>query len=245
VIADVRVFASDTLPDLAVTLIERGRSTIYYNPTLLERVGPRLARFFLAHEYGHIVGGHSGGAFGAGDPDFPLARRAQELAADCYAAQRLAATDPGDIEAAIHFFTLIGDFRFDDLHPSGSERAARIAACAASPALPPSGYKGIVTIAAPVTPVSIYGCEARIWIDQVPVGMVSNLRAAGSSIAVHGLDPGVHTYSLVVRIYHLDQGLQFTPVGTVEAGGTVPVPAGGTLIVDWTPGDSPSLRGVP
>jgi hypothetical protein len=31
-------------------------------------------------------------------------------------------------------------------------------------------------------------------------------------------------------------------VGTLEAIGTVPVPADGTLIVEWTPGDAPSLR---
>jgi hypothetical protein len=27
--------------------------------------------------------------------------------------------------------------------------------------------------------------------------------------------------------------------------GTTTVPAGGTLVVEWTPGDSPSLREVP
>jgi hypothetical protein len=245
VIADVRVFATDTLSDLAVTVIERGRSTIYYNPTLLERVGPRLARFFLAHEYGHIVGGHGGGAFGAGDPDFPLARRAQELVADCYAAQRLVANDPADVDAAIRFFDLIGDFRFDDLHPSGTERATRIAACAASRARPVTAGNAVVTIVAPTAPISVYGCEARVWIDQVPVGAVSNLRAAGRTLVLHGLEPGIHAYSLVVQVYHLDNGFQLTPVGTVEAMGTVPVPAGGTLVVEWTPGDSPSLREAP
>jgi hypothetical protein len=77
------------------------------------------------------------------------------------------------------------------------------------------------------------------------VGVVSNLRAAGRALVLHGLEPGIHAYSLVVRVYHLDNGFQLTPVGTVEAMGTVPVPAGGTLVVEWTPGDSPSLREVP
>jgi len=183
------------------------------------------------------------GAFGADDPDFPLARRAQELEADCYAAQRLA-SDPADIEAAIRFFRLIGDFRFDDLHPSGSERASRIAACASTQPRPVT-WTGIVTISAPATSVSVYGCEARIWIDQVPVGMVSNLRAAARTVALRGLEPGVHTYALVVRLYHLDGGFQLTPVGTVEAKGTVPVPPDGTLLVEGTPGDAPSLREGP
>ena len=177
VIADVRVVASDTLEDVALTVIERGRSTIYYNPGLLDHVGPRLARFFLAHEYGHIVGGHGGGAFSAGDPDFSLARRAQELDGDCYAAQRLASSDLADVAAAIRFFTLIGGFRFDDLHPSGTERAARIAACAATGAV------------------------------GVPAEAPSTL----------------------------------TPVGTVEATGSVAVTAGGSLLVTWSPGARPAL----
>jgi hypothetical protein len=246
VIADVRVVASDTLGDVALTVIERGRSTIYYNPGLMEHVGPRLARFFLAHEYGHIVGGHGGGAFSAGDPDFSLARRAQELDADCYAAQRLAASDLADVAAAIHFFSLIGGFRFDDLHPSGNERAARIAACAAiGPVQVTTGAPSAITISAPSASVSVYGCEARVWIDQVPIGVVSNLRAAGSVLAVRGLEPGIHTYSVVLRLYHLDARFQLTPVGTVEATGSVAVTAGESLLVTWSPGVPPALVALP
>ncbi|HLQ22124.1 MAG TPA: hypothetical protein VK132_02900 [Gemmatimonadales bacterium] len=239
---DVRVFPNDTLRDVAVTVLERGRPTIYYSPTLLAQVGPDLGRFFLAHEYGHIVGGHTGGALGAGDPGFSTARRAQELEADCYAAQRLASTAPADVEAAIRFFTLIGEFRFDDLHPSGSERAARSAACAAI--LPPATVPAStpVTVMAPANPVSVYGCEAQLWIDRVPVGVVSNIRAAAARLTLPALEPGIRAYTIVLHLYYLDQALQLTPMGTVEATGTVAVAAGDTLMVDWTPGATPTLR---
>lgn len=222
-------------------MLERGRPTIYYSPTLLAQVGPQLGRFFLAHEYGHIVGGHTGGALGAGDPGFSSGRRAQELEADRYAAERLASTDSADVEAAIRFFTMTGNFRFDDLHPTGSERAARIAACAAVPRAPGS-VSLPVTIAAPASPISVYGCEAQLWIDRVPVGTVSNVRAAARTVTLRTLEPGVRVYTIVLQAYHLDQAYQLVPTGTVQASGTVQVGAGDTLSVDWTPGDPPTLR---
>lgn len=241
---DVRVFPNDTLRDVAVTVVERGRPTIYYSPALLAQVGPELGRFFLAHEYGHIVGGHTGGALGAGDPGFSSGRRAQELEADCYAAERLASTDPADVEAAIRFFTLTGDFRFDDLHPTGIERAARIAVCAAIPRAADDAAALPVTVLAPASALSVYGCEAQVWIDRVPVGMVSNVRAAARAITLPALVAGVRAYRLVLQVYHLDQGLQLTPTGTVEANGTVPIAAGDTLIVEWTPGTAPRLQAM-
>jgi Zn-dependent peptidase ImmA (M78 family) len=61
-LVDVRQIATDTLHDVAVATYERGRPVIYYNPILIQRVGPELADFFLAHEYGHIAYGHAGGA---------------------------------------------------------------------------------------------------------------------------------------------------------------------------------------
>ncbi len=75
----------------------------------------------------------------------------------------------------------------------------------------------------------------------MPVGVVSNLRAAGNALAVRGLGPGMHTYAVVLRLYHLDSRLQLTPVGTVEATGSVAVTAGGSLLVTWSPGAPPAL----
>ena len=59
---DVREIPSDTLRDVALVTSVHGRPTIYYNPALLDRLGPELSAFFLAHEYGHIHYGHAGGA---------------------------------------------------------------------------------------------------------------------------------------------------------------------------------------
>jgi hypothetical protein len=248
VLVDVPILPSDTLGDVAVTVLERGRPVIYFNPVLMGRVGPRLARFFLAHEFGHIAHGDVGGALGSGDATFSTARRTQELEADCYAAERLAA-DPEDIAAVLHFFRLTADFRFDDLHPNGAERAGRISVCASRElgrtfALLPSDERstGLVKVVAPATSVSGYACEIRIWIDQVPVGTVSNLRATARALTVRGLAPGAHEYTIVLQSYHLEQSLQFVPAGLVEGTGIVEVKEGDTLVIEWKPGSLPTLQ---
>lgn len=128
-LVDVRQVATDTLRDVAVATYERGRPVIYYNPTLIQRVGPELADFFLAHEYGHIAYGHAGGALAEPREDWSALRQKQELEADCYATQILAEENRPAVEAALQFFGRMGPFRFDNLHPSGSQRAAKILAC--------------------------------------------------------------------------------------------------------------------
>jgi hypothetical protein len=128
-LVDVRQVASDTLHDVAVATYERGLPVIYYNPTLMQRVGPELADFFLAHEYGHIAYGHAGGALAEPRDDLSSLRQKQELEADCYATQLLAAENRSAVDAARQFFSRMGPFRFDNLHPSGSQRAAKILAC--------------------------------------------------------------------------------------------------------------------
>lgn len=238
---EVRLIPNDTLHDLALTTVEGGRQIIYYNPALLAYVGPRLTRFFLAHEYGHVASGHSGGAMGLGESGGASGRRAQELEADCFAATRLAVNDPDAVQAAIRFFTITGAFRFDDLHPSGTERATRIAACA-STVLPAEAW-GPVTIAAAPVSVTVSAWEANVWIDHVPVGTVSNARVAAGSLTVRSLEPGLHEYMVVLRSYYLDDAMQLVPGGVVEGSGTVEVEAGGALVVDWRPGESPRVVG--
>ena len=125
---DVREVASDTIRDVALVTVERGRPTIYYNPVLLDRVGPELAAFFITHEYGHIHHGHSGGAL-VHDGEITTLRQRQELDADCYAAAHLAESNPGSVDAALEFFVRMGPNRFDNYHPTGSQRAARILSC--------------------------------------------------------------------------------------------------------------------
>jgi hypothetical protein len=126
---DVRQIATDTLRDVALARFENGRPVIYYNPALLRQFGPSLTTFFFAHEYGHIRYGHTGAALLAGDGDLTAVRQRQELEADCYAARALAESAPEAVGAAVRFFTRMGAFRFDALHPSGSQRAAKILAC--------------------------------------------------------------------------------------------------------------------
>ena len=124
---DVRQVPTDTIRDVALVTFVQGRPTIYYNPVLLDRVGPDLSAFFFAHEYGHIHYGHSGGALHEGE--LGTLRQRQELEADCYAAAHLAEQQPEAVEAALEFFLRIGPRRFDAWHPTGSQRAARILSC--------------------------------------------------------------------------------------------------------------------
>jgi hypothetical protein len=128
-LVDVREVASDTLRDVAVATYEQGRPVIYYNPTLMQRLGPQLSDFFKAHEYGHIVHGHSGAALSLAGHDVGTLRQRQELEADCYATAALAERNGPAVSAALQFFTRLGPFRFDNLHPTGAQRAAKILAC--------------------------------------------------------------------------------------------------------------------
>jgi hypothetical protein len=128
-LVDVREVATDTLRDVALVAYEQGRPVIYYNPILMQRVGPQLADFFMAHEYGHVAHGHSGAALTLGGDDVGTTRQRQELEADCYATEALAERNGPAVAAALQFFTRLGPFRFDNLHPTGAQRAAKILAC--------------------------------------------------------------------------------------------------------------------
>jgi len=128
-LVDVREVPTDTLRDLALVTYEQGRPVIYYNPILMQRVGPQLADFFMAHEYGHIAHGHAGAALALGGTDVGTVRQRQELEADCYATAALAERNGPAVAAALQFFSRLGPFRFDNLHPTGAQRAAKILAC--------------------------------------------------------------------------------------------------------------------
>ena len=88
-LTDVRLVATDTLRDVALTLREHGRPVIYYNPALIERVGPLLRDFFIAHEYGHVFHDHVGGALATPDSSVAEIRQRQELDALRHALSRL------------------------------------------------------------------------------------------------------------------------------------------------------------
>ena len=128
--ATIAVGAADTLRDVAVARYDSQASTIYYNPTLMRRVGPELAAFFSAHEYGHLYHHHTrANAMVADIAQRDSLLQQRELEADCDAAEQLARANRGAVDAAVHFFSRMGSFRFDLEPPTGAQRAANLLAC--------------------------------------------------------------------------------------------------------------------
>jgi hypothetical protein len=98
----IREIALDTLHDVAVAVYDPKGSIIYYNPDYLQRLGPQLSAFFMAHEYGHISLRHTRAHALAGNrKTFNARLQEQELAADCYAAAKLAGANPSAVGAAM------------------------------------------------------------------------------------------------------------------------------------------------
>jgi hypothetical protein len=247
---DVQQIATDTLRDVALVAYQNGRPVIYYNPTILQRVGPQLSAFFIAHEYGHIHGGHTGGAL-LHEGELSALRQRQELDADCYAAAVLAEQDRDAVDAALRFFTRLGPLRHDNYHPTGSQRAARILSClppAERPAAAredetPAGYETrnvTFQLRAPSGRMGGYAVDARVWIDEAPVGIVSSLRQPGS-VEVNRFAAGAHRYRLSLTVYDMDPMLQLTPSGTVTGEGLVTIRDGDVVSVRWAQGESPEL----
>jgi hypothetical protein len=124
---NVREVPDSSLQDVAVAVADPLDPVIYYNPRLMARFGPNLSAFVLAHEYGHIRYGHR--RVSSRVADRAALMRQYELEADCYAAAMLAQVRPVAAQVAIEFFTKMGDFRYDEDHPTGDERAIRIGEC--------------------------------------------------------------------------------------------------------------------
>jgi len=252
-LTDVRLVATDTLHDVAVTRRESGRPVIYYNPALIERVGPLLRDFFIAHEYGHVFHDHVGGALASRDSSVDQVRQRQELEADCYAAVRLARTSRASVEAAVQFFTRMGLFSHDHFHPSGSRRAANLLAC-----LPPVQVDPEHEASAPTRGVNDadattieLGPDAaarlrglvRIRIDGRLVGTISTLGPT-TPVIVKRLRQGPHRYELTVELYSIDELLQVSPSGVVQGDGTVEFERAGRLEINWLGDEPPALLPV-
>jgi len=126
---DVREVVDDTLHDVAMTVVTHGHPTIYFSPARMQELGPSLSAFAMAHEYGHVRYGHTGGALGDPAGSDAELRIRQELEADCYAARILGETNPTAVTAALQFFNRLGPFRFDRVHPAGAQRSAMINSC--------------------------------------------------------------------------------------------------------------------
>jgi hypothetical protein len=246
---DLRQIPSDTLRDVALATFELGRPVIYYNPRLLQQFGPQLTTFFFAHEYGHIYFGHTGAALIQAQGELSTLRQQQELEADCYAARLLAQHDRAAVEAAVRFFTRLGPYRYDAFHPTGSQRAAKILAClpVAEPAAPVMeksnstvmAPSATFTVRTPASATGAYGLEARIWIDDTPVGVISSLRQPGG-IEVRRA-AGAHRYRVTLQLYSFDALLQLNPSGTVTGDGLLAVRDGDVFAVHWSEGSAPTL----
>jgi Zn-dependent protease with chaperone function len=130
-VARIRHVPDRSLNDAALAVADARRPVVYYNPTLLNRFGPELAAFVMAHEYGHIAHGHvrvrAEGTRESGEAHAIMRR--YELEADCYAARMLSNSNPGAVGAAIAYFSRMGERQVDDDHPTGSARAATLQRC--------------------------------------------------------------------------------------------------------------------
>jgi hypothetical protein len=247
---DVRQIASDTLRDVAVAAFVQGRPIIYYNPALLQGFGPRMAEFFLAHEYGHIRYGHAGGALSHEEGEVNLLRQRQELEADCYAARALADYQRESVETAVRFFRRMGPYHYDAYHPTGSQRATRILSClpavdaSAGPVVESAhAMDGSVvrfTIISPAASSGEYAVEARVWIDDTAVGTVSSIRQPGS-IEVTGFPAGTHRYRVMLKLFAFDAMLQLNPSGGASGEGLVALDEGSVLAVRWQSGEPPAV----
>jgi Zn-dependent protease with chaperone function len=103
---------------------------IYYNPALMERFGPELAAFFMAHERAHIALKHTrSGALRADPTQRDRMLQQKELEADCRAARSLGAEGRYASLAAVRFFSKQGGHSYDAEHPSGTRRAQKILSC--------------------------------------------------------------------------------------------------------------------
>lgn len=251
-IPGVREVESDSIRDIAVAAVDASPPAVYYNPAMANRYGPLLTRFFLAHEYGHIYHHHTR----AGLSDLPDSTRdgifrAQELEADCYAAAL-----PGDearsaTEAALRFFARLGPFRFDNEHPTGAQRAARLLMCLPGPrpeVLYGRGETGVEVgpvsgepdrVAFEVTTEELaqrYGGEAVLWLDGQRVGQLSNLRFP-HTIAVDRFGAGIHSYRIEIEVFDLEHN----PSGRLSGRGHVLIQNGDRFRIVWSGGETPQM----
>ena len=250
-LTDVRVVEATWIRDVALTRWENDRPVIYVNPRLLERFGPAMRDFFIGHEFGHVALAHDGGGAlqtSPMDSTLMIMRQRQELEADCYAATRLAAEHRDAVQAAIRLFTRMGSFRFDRLHPTGSQRAASLLACLAAATDTASrsgdGRTGsaagapIVELAA-ATSQRFMG-HVRVIVDGRSMGTISNLERA-TTLALDGLSEGPHRYEIRLEIFTLDALLEANPSGLAEGRGTIEVRRGARYEVHWLGEEPPSL----
>ncbi len=127
----VREIPHAGLPDIAMTSADGYGLLIYYNPYVVQQVGPLISAFFKAHEYGHVCLGHvQQQLFNANPFNRQWMSLQHEFQADCYAARQLRNSNPAAVRAAIAWFRGQGPIQMVPTHPPGTARAQNIAACA-------------------------------------------------------------------------------------------------------------------
>lgn len=257
-IPGIAEIASDSIGDIAVAAVDQAQPAIYYNPSLVRRYGPLLTRFFLAHEYGHINRRHTRAAFAdLAEPTRDSIFRAQELAADCYAAAQEGPEARAATEAALRFFSRLGPFRFDNEHPTGAQRAAQILRCLSSPRTevtygrgetgvevgPVSGEPELVRFRVATADLSAaaYGSEAVLWMDGRRLGRLSNMRQP-RSLEVGGFGAGIHSYRITLDLYRFVGWQQLGASGSVTGRGHVLVQHGDRFRIVYQPGQTPRLE---
>jgi hypothetical protein len=97
------------------------------------------------------------------------------------------------------------------------------------------------TLQAPAPSAGQYALDARIWIDDAPVGSVSSLRQP-ASVEVRRFTAGVHRYRIAATLYGFDAMLQLNPGGRSGGEGLVTVNDGDVFAVRWAAGEPPSLQ---
>jgi hypothetical protein len=250
-LTDVRVVEATWIRDVALTRWENDRPVIYVNPKLLERFGPAMRDFFIGHEFGHVALAHDGGGALQTQPvdsTLMIMRQRQELEADCYAATRLAAEHRDAVEAAIRLFTRMGSFRFDRLHPTGSQRAASLLACLAAATDTASrsgdaqarGTAGAAIVELAAATSQRFMGHVRVIVDGRSMGTISTLERA-TSLTLDGLSEGPHRYEIRLEIFTLDALLEPNPTGLAEGRGTIEVRRGARFEVHWLGEEPPSL----
>jgi hypothetical protein len=110
-----------------VTRPSQGSAVITCDPYKLAMIPPAAQTFLMAHEHGHVLQFVRGTQF-APNP---------EADADCYAAKRLALTDPQTLAAAIQWLEHgLGTGGGDLIHGNGIQVAAFARQCAAQVGVP-------------------------------------------------------------------------------------------------------------